>query len=86
MQKIPPSDLNVISLRCHVFSNFSPEENFEQTRDFVTKEMRGKDANNFFQIKALFIPIYYEAHYSLAVIINPNGTLVIFMNCYFFYC
>jgi Ulp1 family protease len=83
MQKIPKSDLNVISLRCQVFSNFNPKESNEWKYDFVTKEMKGKNPINFFQIKALFIPIFDKGHYSLAVIISPNGTLVILKICNF---
>lgn len=78
MQKISPSDVDVKFLRCHVYSNFNPDDSFEQSKAFVEKEMRGKNSINFFEFKALFIPIFYENHYSLAVIINPNKTLVIF--------
>lgn len=90
-QSIPSQDETVVIVKCEAYTLYdrwkeviTDEHNVTNDNEHIVKEyMKCKSADDYFNVKAIMIPIYENSHYSLVVVINPNGILVCYTLYYF---
>ena len=74
---VPSQEQCVVVVKVELFILFDEDKSDKVNNKYVDDYMKGNDRYDFFSVKAIFIPIYSDGHFSLVMVINPNGKLVI---------